>query len=144
VEYMNAMKLPHPKLIDEAVPANLRSGRPENGKLPEEPGWGNIRITYAGVPEIDEEWLERHLNEVTLLDVRLEDEVNDNPQSKRLVDVHIPLHQLRGRLSEIPRDKPVVAMCRSGRRSSLAVSILKDAGFEQVASLSRGFVTSIP
>jgi hypothetical protein len=64
-----------PKLIDEAVPANLRSGCPENGKLPEEPGWGNIRITYAGVPEIDEEWLERHLNEVTLLDVRLEDEV---------------------------------------------------------------------
>ncbi|QIM49066.1 MBL fold metallo-hydrolase [Pusillimonas sp. DMV24BSW_D] len=144
VEYMNAMKLPHPKLIDEAVPANLRSGRPENGKLPEEPGWGDIRITYAGVPEIDEEWLEQHLGEVTVLDVRLDDEVKDNPQSRRLVDVHIPLNQLRDRLEEIPRDKPVVAMCRSGRRSSLAVSILKDAGFEKVASLSRGFVTSIP
>ena len=79
-----------------------------------------------------------------MLDVRLDDEVKDNPQSRRLVDVHIPLNQLRDRLEEIPRDKPVVAMCRSGRRSSLAVSILKDAGFEKVASLSRGFVTSIP
>ncbi|MDZ7827668.1 MAG: MBL fold metallo-hydrolase [Gammaproteobacteria bacterium] len=61
VEYMQAMKLPHPKLIEEAVPANLRSGRPEDGKLPEEPDWAEIRVTYAGVPEIDIEWLEHRL-----------------------------------------------------------------------------------
>ena len=48
VEYMNAMKLPHPKLIDEAVPANMRSGAPEQGNLPDRPDWGDIHLTYSG------------------------------------------------------------------------------------------------
>lgn len=138
VEYMQAMRLPHPKLIDEAVPANLRSGCPENGQLPQEPDWADIRLTYGGVPEIDLEWLEQHLDEVTVLDVRLPEEVRDAPAEGDLVDVHIPLDALRDRVNELPRDKPVVALCRSGRRSAIAVSILKEAGFEKVASLSRG------
>ncbi len=138
VEYMKAMKLPHPKLIDEAVPANLRSGRPENGKVPDMPDWADIQTTYGGVPEIGADWLEEHLNEVTVLDVRLPEEVQDSPLSTALVDVHIPLDQLRDRLNDVPDDKPVVALCRSGRRSALAVTILKEAGHDRVASLSHG------
>mgnify|MGYP003650004615 CR=1 FL=1 len=138
VEYMNAMKLPHPKKIDEAVPANLRSGCPEDGQLPQRPDWADIRLTYAGVPEIDAEWLERHLDEVTVLDVRLGEEVRDCPFTGRLVDIHIPLDELQARVDEVPGDKPVVALCRSGRRSALAVKILNDEGFERVASLSQG------
>ncbi|NMT64438.1 MBL fold metallo-hydrolase [Marinobacter orientalis] len=140
VEYMKAMKLPHPKKIDEALPANLRSGCTEDGKLPEEPDWADIRITYAGVPEIGEEWLEHHLDEVTVLDVRLEEEVKDYPATEALVDIHIPLDQLRSRIGELPADKPVVALCRSGRRSAMAVNILKENGFEKVASLSHGLL----
>ncbi|HEY7775157.1 MAG TPA: rhodanese-like domain-containing protein, partial [Kineobactrum sp.] len=131
-------KLPHPKLIDEAVPANLRSGAPEQDELPARPRWGDIRLTYAGIPEIDEEWLEQHLDSVTVLDVRLAEEVRDCPLAQALVDIYIPLGELRERISEVPGDKPVVALCRSGRRSALAVSILQEAGHEQVASLSRG------
>ena len=138
VEFMNTMKLPHPKLIDEAVPANLRSGCPKDGKLPQMPDWADIRLTYGGVPEIGADWLEEHLNEVTVLDVRLDEEVKDCPLSRALVTVHIPLDQLRQRTDELPTDKPVVALCRSGRRSALAVTILKEAGFERVASLSHG------
>ena len=38
VGYMNNLGLPHPKLIDIAVPANLRCGRPESdAALPAEP-----------------------------------------------------------------------------------------------------------
>ncbi|SFN52627.1 MBL fold metallo-hydrolase [Marinobacter pelagius] len=140
VEYMNAMKLPHPKKIDEALPANLRSGCPEDGKLPEEPDWADIRLTYAGVPEIGEEWLEHHLDEVTVLDVRLAEEVKDCPVTEALVDLHIPLDQLRSRVDDVPREKPVVALCRSGRRSAMAVNILRENGFEKVASLSRGLM----
>jgi len=132
------MKLPHPKLIDEAVPANLRSGCPEDGRLPAEPDWAEIRVTYAGVPEIEVDWLERHLDEVTVLDVRLADETDDSPDTRALVDLHIPLHELHDRLDEVPRGKPVVALCRSGRRSALAVNIMREAGYERVASLSRG------
>jgi glyoxylase-like metal-dependent hydrolase (beta-lactamase superfamily II)/rhodanese-related sulfurtransferase len=138
VEYMHAMKLPHPKLIDEAVPANLRSGAPESGEAPPRPDWADIRITYSGVPEIDEEWLEQHLDSVTVLDVRLDEEVQDSPLTNKLVDLHIPLGDLRERVAEVPTDRPVGALCRSGRRSSLAVSILREAGHERVASLSRG------
>jgi len=140
VEYMNAMKLPHPKKIDEALPANLRSGCPEDGKLPEEPDWADIRLTYAGVPEIGEEWLEHHLDEVTVLDVRLAEEVKDCPVTEALVDLHVPLDQLRSRVGDVPREKPVVALCRSGRRSAMAVNILRENGFEKVASLSRGLM----
>lgn len=140
VEYMNAMKLPHPKKIDEALPANLRSGCPEDGKLPEEPDWADIRLTYAGVPEIGEEWLEDHLDEVTVLDVRLAEEVKDCPVTEALVDLHVPLDQLRSRVGDVPREKPVVALCRSGRRSAMAVNILRENGFEKVASLSRGLM----
>ena len=138
VEYMNAMRLPHPKMIDEAVPANLRSGCPEDGRLPPEPDWAEIRVTYAGVPEIDAEWLELHFDDVTVLDVRLDEEAEDTPVTRKLVDLHIPLDQLRDRLDEVPKDKPVVALCRSGRRSALAVKILEEADYERVASLSRG------
>ncbi|MFN2362309.1 MAG: MBL fold metallo-hydrolase [Marinobacter sp.] len=140
VEYMKAMKLPHPKKIDEALPANLRSGCPEDGRLPAEPDWADIRLTYAGVPEIGEEWLEHHLDEVTVLDVRLDEEIKDCPFTEGLVDLHIPLDELRPRVEEVPKNKPVVALCRSGRRSAMAVNILKENGFEKVASLSRGLM----
>lgn len=138
VEFMQALKLPHPKLIDEAVPANLRSGCPEDGKLPPMPDWADIRVTYGGVPEITADWLEAHLDEVTVLDVRLDDEVKDCPVAASLTDLHIPLDQLRERVAEVPRDKPVVALCRSGRRSAMAATILREAGFDKVASLKRG------
>ena len=138
IEFMQAMRLPHPKLIDEAVPANLRSGCPEDGRLPAMPDWADIRLTYGGVPEIAADWLEQHLDDVTVLDVRLDEEIKDCPLSRTLVDIHIPLDQLRERTAELTRDRPVVALCRSGRRSALAVTILKEAGFDRVASLSHG------
>jgi rhodanese-related sulfurtransferase len=41
----------------------------------------------------------------------------------------IPLGQLSSRLNEIPRDKTVVAVCRSGNRSGQATQLLLQAGF---------------
>lgn len=41
---------------------------------------------------------------------------------------HIPLGQLAGRLGELDRNRPVVAVCRSGRRSSKARKLLNKAG----------------
>lgn len=80
---------------------------------------------------------ERHLAEVTVLDVRLAKGVKDTPAASALVDLHIPLAELRDRIDEVPTDKPIVALCRSGRRSALAVSILKEAGYARAATLSR-------
>lgn len=52
----------------------------------------------------------------------------------------IPLGQLSGRIGELRKDQPVVAMCRSGNRSSVAVSMLKRAGFSEVSNLKGGIL----
>ena len=42
---------------------------------------------------------------------------------------HIPLAQLPARLGELDKTRPVVAVCRSGRRSAAAADQLAAAGF---------------
>ena len=52
----------------------------------------------------------------------------------------IPLGQLSSRLQEIAsyKDKPIVVVCRSGRRSAQAVSMLQESGFSQVSNVKGG------
>ncbi|WP_334173546.1 rhodanese-like domain-containing protein [Sinomonas sp.] len=42
---------------------------------------------------------------------------------------HIPLGELSSRLGELDRSLPVIAVCRSGRRSAAAADQLAAAGF---------------
>lgn len=55
--------------------------------------------------------------------------------------IHLPLEELRQRIDEIPRDKPLVMYCRSGQRAYLAERILRQRGYEHVANLSGGYLT---
>lgn len=52
----------------------------------------------------------------------------------------IPLGEVGARLKEIEayKDKPVAIICRSGRRSAQAVSLLKESGFTQVVNVEGG------
>ena len=72
-----------------------------------------------------------------LLDVREPEEYSalHAPNAKL-----IPLGQLSSRLPEIMsyKDKPIVVVCRSGRRSAQAVSLLQEAGYSQVSNVSGG------
>jgi rhodanese-related sulfurtransferase len=44
---------------------------------------------------------------------------------------NIPLDQIKSKIPELKKaGKPVITVCKSGARSSMAVSILKAAGFE--------------
>ena len=54
--------------------------------------------------------------------------------------IHIPLSQLSARVSELGKynDRPVIAYCRSGKRSSSAGGVLKKNGFESVYNLGGG------
>ncbi|TWU29803.1 FAD-dependent oxidoreductase [Bythopirellula polymerisocia] len=54
--------------------------------------------------------------------------------------VNIPVDELRGRLSEIPRDCSVVTYCQVGQRGYLATRVLAQKGY-QVANLSGGFTS---
>jgi len=137
--YMNAMKLPHPKLIDYAVPANLSSGKPDNDYVENIEQWAPINLTFSGVPEIDVDWVCSHKNDVTILDVRESFELES--ESERISGaVQIPLVSLHERAQELDVSKPIVCVCRSGSRSALAVGILKKSGFEKVANVAGGVI----
>jgi rhodanese-related sulfurtransferase len=55
---------------------------------------------------------------------------------------NIPVDELRYRLEEVPRDRPLVVHCRSGFRSHLALRILKQNGFAQVRNLTGGYLAA--
>ena len=46
--------------------------------------------------------------------------------------VNIPVQELDRRLSELPRDRPIVVYCASGGRSAAAQRLLNARGFAQV------------
>ena len=53
----------------------------------------------------------------------------------------ITLDELSNRLDEVPRDQPVVVVCRSGNRSAQGRDILLEAGFTQVTSMDGGMIS---
>ncbi len=50
----------------------------------------------------------------------------------------IPLGDLPNRLKEVPKDREVVVVCRTGHRSAQGRDILLQAGFTQVTSMAGG------
>jgi rhodanese-related sulfurtransferase len=72
-----------------------------------------------------------------IVDVREQDEWDEAHVSPAR---HIPLDQLAKRHDEIPRDKDVIVMCRSGHRSATAQEYLLCEGFEYVANLEGGII----
>ncbi len=55
--------------------------------------------------------------------------------------VNIPLGALRGRLEDLPRDRPVVCFCKISLRGYEAALILQAAGYADVRVLDGGLVT---
>ncbi len=138
--YMANLKLAHPKKLDVAVPANLQCGRPSDGaSLMSDPNWAPLACSFAGVWEIDPAWVEENANAVTVLDVREPPEYAGTLGHIQNA-ILIPLGQLAERAGELPKDRPVVAVCRAGGRSAQATNILREAGFEKVANLPGGML----
>jgi rhodanese-related sulfurtransferase len=50
----------------------------------------------------------------------------------------IPLGELEGRVAEVPRDRTIVVICRSGNRSAQGRDVLLAAGFGAVTSVAGG------
>lgn len=63
-----------------------------------------------------EEWVQGHIDGATL----------------------IPLGELESRISEIPTDRDVLIICRSGNRSTQAREILRTAGLQRTTSIMGG------
>jgi glyoxylase-like metal-dependent hydrolase (beta-lactamase superfamily II)/rhodanese-related sulfurtransferase len=138
--YMNHLGLPHPRLIDIAVPANLRCGQPQGGlPLPADPDWAPLTWTFAGLWEIAPQTLQECLSQVQVVDVREPHEFTGplgHIDGARL----LPLAALPARSDELDRGRPVVTVCRSGARSAQAAVLLQRAGFRDVANLAGGML----
>jgi rhodanese-related sulfurtransferase len=50
----------------------------------------------------------------------------------------IPLAQLENRMSDLPKDRDIIVVCRSGNRSAQGRDILLQAGFTRVTSMAGG------
>ena len=135
VGHMLHMKLPHPGRIAEALPANLRAGRPQ--QEPEMASWGPVQRSYAGLPELAPAWVAEHRQSLTLLDVRSPEEFA-GPDGHLSESLLIPLPELEARVADIPPGRPVVVVCHSGSRSALATQLLLRAGRTAVANLRGG------
>jgi rhodanese-related sulfurtransferase len=88
-----------------------------------------------GIKEVDVDFLHIRKDDIHLIDVRTESEV-----SAGVIDgaIHIPLHLLPIKASEIPLDKPVVVYCRSGARSAQACAFMQQKGYDNMHNLSGG------
>ena len=70
-----------------------------------------------------------------LLDVRTQQEWDQGHIEGSIL---ISLDDLQGRMSELPRDKDIVVVCRSGTRSREGTALLRQAGFTRGTSLTGG------
>ena len=70
-----------------------------------------------------------------LVDVRSAEE---HQQGRIAGSKLIPLPELGDRLGEIDRNKPVLLYCQSGKRSGMALRLLRERGFTQAAQISGG------
>jgi glyoxylase-like metal-dependent hydrolase (beta-lactamase superfamily II)/rhodanese-related sulfurtransferase len=137
VGHMENIKLPHPHKIAEALPGNMRSGKPHATAKGSAPAWAPLSRSYAGLPELSPAWVVAHQSEVTLLDVRSAEEFN-GPDGRVAGSLLIPLPELESRSGELPADRPLVVVCHSGSRSALATQQLLKAGRQRVANLRGG------
>jgi glyoxylase-like metal-dependent hydrolase (beta-lactamase superfamily II)/rhodanese-related sulfurtransferase len=87
----------------------------------------------VSVPELD-----RLLaaDAVTVIDIRNPGEIHAGAIPGAL---HMPLAQLRVQLDQVPTAKPIVVHCAGGWRSSVAASLLRAQGFDNVSDLAGGY-----
>ncbi|MEU8761487.1 rhodanese-like domain-containing protein [Streptomyces sp. NPDC048659] len=53
--------------------------------------------------------------------------------------LHIPLSELPARAAELPADRPLVLHCAGGHRSSIAASLLRHRGFDDISDILGGY-----
>ncbi len=133
VDQMNALKLPNPKLMDVAVPANLHIGLPQDEV--DRKGWS---MTVADARKC----LERH--DTVLVDLR------DNAERDRHGVIPGSVHALYKDLDENIRPggmlyelatatgRALVFYCAYGERSAMAVQAARECGLDNSKHLKGG------
>lgn len=101
-------------------------------------GYVASNIISGAMPAISWRELAEKKEQVMLVDTRTPEEFSFGTIQGA---VNIPLDELRGRLSEVPTDKPVVLFCAVGLRGYLAQRILIGHGYRNTVNLIGGYKT---
>ena len=98
-----------------------------------------VNPEFENVRDVSPEAVKNHIQEVDLIDVRRPDEYDGElghiANAKLIV-----LDTLPERFQEIPKDKPVVLICRSGRRSAQASTFLQEQGYDNTYNMQGGML----
>ena len=100
---------------------------------------------YIATNLINDDYRQVHFSQVRdlvesgayIIDVR---ERNEYELSHLNTSVNIPMSEIRQRINEIPKDRPVYLHCRSGQRSYNVCLLLKHLGFTNIFNISAGFM----
>lgn len=130
-DIMNNLKLPNPKLMDVAVPENLRLGLQLDAQH---------RVSSTEVEDILEVWPDL---QVQLVDIREESERKRDgaiPHS-----IHLPYGRFAshcspaGTLHSLTQNARLVIYCAVGERSTLATEIASEHGLKGISHMPGGF-----
>ena len=104
--------------------------------------WHEAGLETSSTPSIDVHELAERLKSdaVALLDVREDDEWQEGHVEGSL---HIPYHELRDGPPDLPNGKPLAVVCSIGNRSSIAASLLRRSGVENVIHVADGGVADL-
>jgi sulfur dioxygenase len=141
VGFMDNLGLAHPKQLDVALPANMQCGRSEAvvASLAAAPTWAPVVVSFAGIPELDSQWLSENTDGVRMIDVRSAEEFDGELGHIDGAEL-FPLDALADACKVWDRDACVVTVCRAGGRSAQAVRIMSKAGFSRVCNLRGGMI----
>ena len=97
---------------------------------------GGTAVKNINPEEVQEQI--KNKQRMLILDVRHPEEYarDGHIKGSRLM----PLGSLRERIAELPKETPIICVCRSGARSRTACEQLQRLGFEDVTNLAGGMI----
>ena len=101
-------------------------------------GYVASNIISGAMPVITWRELQAEKEHILLIDTRTHEEFSFGTIPGA---VNIPVDEMRNRLNDIPKDKPVVLFCAVGLRGYLATRILAGHGYKNVRNLTGGYKT---
>lgn len=100
------------------------------------PSVSAAEVPFASVPLDVAAPLTRQAEPPLILDVREPEEFAAGHVPGAL---NVPLRQVRAWAADQPKDRPILVICQSGRRSLRASAELAELGFTQVTNVQGGF-----
>jgi rhodanese-related sulfurtransferase len=95
-----------------------------------------LRRGPAAPPEITvAQAFEKFQAGALFVDVRTQKEWDQGHIARSIL---IPLEELPNRINDLPKDRDIVVICRSGVRSKQGAAILLDAGYNRVTCMNGG------